>query len=39
MIWGARISLKVGFVATGVAIIIGTILGAIADIMEVGLIR
>jgi peptide/nickel transport system permease protein len=30
MIWGARISLKVGFVATGVAIIIGTILGAIA---------
>jgi peptide/nickel transport system permease protein len=30
MIWGARISLKVGFVATGVAIIIGTILGALA---------
>jgi peptide/nickel transport system permease protein len=30
MIWGARISLKVGFVATGVAIIIGTILGAIS---------
>jgi peptide/nickel transport system permease protein len=30
MIWGARISLKVGFVATGVAIIIGTILGAVA---------
>ena len=30
MIWGARISLKVGFVATGVAIIIGAILGAIA---------
>lgn len=30
MIWGARISLKVGFVATGVAIIIGTILGAMA---------
>jgi peptide/nickel transport system permease protein len=30
MIWGARISLKVGFVATGIAIIIGTILGAFA---------
>ncbi|HPD56193.1 MAG TPA: ABC transporter permease [Smithellaceae bacterium] len=30
MIWGAQISLKVGFVATGIAIIIGTILGAIA---------
>jgi peptide/nickel transport system permease protein len=30
MIWGARISLKVGFAATGVAIIIGTILGALA---------
>ncbi|OPY86978.1 MAG: Glutathione transport system permease protein GsiD [Smithella sp. PtaU1.Bin162] len=30
MIWGARISLKVGFVATGVAIIIGTLLGAVA---------
>jgi ABC-type dipeptide/oligopeptide/nickel transport systems, permease components len=28
MIWGARISLKVGFVATGVAMLIGTILGA-----------
>jgi len=28
MIWGARISLKVGFVATGLAIIIGAILGA-----------
>lgn len=30
MIWGARISLKVGFVATGLAIIIGMILGAVA---------
>jgi len=30
MIWGARISLKVGFVATVVAIIIGTILGAVS---------
>lgn len=30
MIWGARISLKVGFAATGVAIIIGTLLGAVA---------
>jgi len=30
MIWGARISLKVGFVATGVSIIIGTLLGAAA---------
>lgn len=28
MIWGARISLKVGFVATGIAVIIGTLLGA-----------
>jgi peptide/nickel transport system permease protein len=30
MIWGARISLKVGFAATGVAIIIGAILGAVS---------
>ena len=30
MIWGARISLKVGFVATGIAIIIGSILGAVS---------
>ncbi len=30
MIWGSRISLKVGFVATGIAIVIGTILGALA---------
>jgi peptide/nickel transport system permease protein len=30
LIWGAGISLKVGFVATGIAILIGTILGALA---------
>ena len=30
MIWGAKISLKVGFAATGLAIFIGTILGALA---------
>ena len=30
MIWGAGISLKVGFVATGIAILIGTVLGSIA---------
>jgi peptide/nickel transport system permease protein len=30
MIWGARISLKVGFVATGIAMLIGTILGAVS---------
>jgi peptide/nickel transport system permease protein len=30
MIWGARISLKVGFVATGLAILIGAMLGAVA---------
>lgn len=30
MIWGSRISLKVGFVATGIAIAIGVILGATA---------
>jgi len=30
MIWGAGISLKVGFIATGIAILIGTILGALA---------
>ena len=30
MIWGAGISLKVGFVATGIAILIGTLLGAAA---------
>lgn len=30
MIWGARISLVVGFVATGISIIIGAILGAVS---------
>ncbi|MBN1827903.1 MAG: ABC transporter permease [Deltaproteobacteria bacterium] len=30
MIWGSRISLKVGFVATGISIVIGAILGALA---------
>ena len=30
MAWGAGISLKVGFVATGIAILIGTVLGALA---------
>jgi len=30
MIWGARISLKVGFVATGIAILLGAILGAVS---------
>jgi len=30
MIWGSRISLKVGFVATGIAMVIGIILGAVA---------
>jgi len=30
MIWGARISLLVGFVATGLAILIGTALGAVS---------
>jgi peptide/nickel transport system permease protein len=30
MVWGAGISLKVGFVATGIAILIGTVLGAMA---------
>ncbi|MCK9229667.1 MAG: ABC transporter permease [Syntrophales bacterium] len=30
MIWGSRISLKVGFVATGIAMLIGTVLGAVA---------
>jgi peptide/nickel transport system permease protein len=30
MIWGAQISLKVGFVSTGIAILIGTILGSVA---------
>jgi peptide/nickel transport system permease protein len=30
MIWGSRISLKVGFVSTGIAILIGTLLGAVA---------
>ena len=30
MIWGAKISLKVGFAATGLAICIGTFLGALA---------
>ncbi len=30
MIWGAGISLKVGFIATGIAILIGTVLGSLA---------
>ncbi len=30
MIWGARISLKVGFVAVGIATLIGIVLGALA---------
>ncbi len=30
IIWGSRISLKVGFVATGIAIVIGAVLGAVA---------
>ena len=30
MIWGARISLKVGFVATGIAILVGAMLGAVS---------
>ncbi|MBI5204136.1 MAG: ABC transporter permease [Nitrospirae bacterium] len=30
MIWGSRVSLKVGFVAVGIAILIGIIIGAIA---------
>ncbi len=30
MIWGSRISLKVGFVSTGIAILIGMVLGAVA---------
>ncbi len=30
MIWGSRVSLKVGFIAVGIAISIGTFLGAIA---------
>lgn len=30
MIWGAGISLKVGFVATGIAVLIGALLGALA---------
>ncbi|MDX9821897.1 MAG: ABC transporter permease [Syntrophales bacterium] len=30
MIWGAQISLKVGFVATGIAVLIGIVLGALA---------
>ena len=30
MIWGSRISLKVGFVAVGIAIFIGVIVGAVA---------
>ncbi len=30
MVWGSRISLKVGFVATGIAILIGAFLGAVA---------
>ncbi|MFB3925896.1 MAG: oligopeptide ABC transporter permease [Syntrophales bacterium] len=30
MIWGSRISLKVGFVSTGIALLIGTVLGAVS---------
>jgi peptide/nickel transport system permease protein len=30
MVWGSRISIKVGFVAVGIAILIGAVLGAVA---------
>ena len=30
MVWGSRISLKVGFIAVGISILIGTFLGAVA---------
>ncbi|MFA7465134.1 MAG: ABC transporter permease, partial [Syntrophales bacterium] len=30
MIWGSRISLRLGFVSTGIAILIGTVLGALS---------
>jgi peptide/nickel transport system permease protein len=30
MIWGSRVSLKVGFIAVGIAIFIGTLVGALA---------
>ncbi len=30
MVWGSRISLKVGFASTGIAILIGIVLGAVA---------
>jgi len=30
MIWGSRVSLKVGFVAVGLAILVGTLIGSIA---------
>jgi peptide/nickel transport system permease protein len=30
MIWGSRVSLKVGFIAVGIAIIIGTLVGSLA---------
>ncbi len=33
IIWGSRVSLKVGFVAVGIAILIGIIIGAIAGFL------
>lgn len=30
MIWGSRVSLKVGFIAVGIAIVIGTLVGSLA---------
>jgi peptide/nickel transport system permease protein len=43
MVWGSRISIKVGFVAVGIAIFIGTILGAVAGyyggLLDAGVMR
>ena len=33
MIWGSRVSLKVGFVAVGIAILIGIIIGALSGLL------
>ena len=36
MVWGSRISLKVGFVATGIAMLIGAVLGFLAGLTGIG---
>ena len=36
VIWGGRVSLEIGLLATGLSVIVGTVLGGIADAAVVG---